>query len=251
MHEITFNHSERWIYLLLLTTLPPAKHDKTNIICTCKPWSLSPFSHHHSGQRIIHVPVASRRLWGSPQNIGVAAIQCGSLSCNHPGATLALLNSFKWSACPFKTDHMSRSQEREVWRSVEPEDRPLVQILLLPTHGLPCSECSEKKLTWGRNMGVHQGEKRHESLFFTASFKERQFFLPFAWFFFYSYVLMVINWNTPLTYREKERSPSPPCPEPPLLSIPTLSAVFPPVSQSGHLHRLVNGSSLNVHMWNT
>lgn len=95
-----------------------------------------------------------------------------------------------------------------------------------------------------KHRGVHR--ERHESLFFTANFKENfstvcmmDFFLK------ENDVLMVINQNV-LYHRGKKRTKTKSTfpTATPFLSTLRLSAVFPPVSQGGNLHKLVSGSSL-------
>lgn len=87
-----------------------------------------------------------------------------------------------------------------------------------------------------KHRGVHR--ERHESLFFTANFKEKFFYSLHEGFFLRKYVLMVINQNV-LYHRGEQTFPT----ATPSLSIPRRSE-FPPVSQGGSLHKRVSGSSL-------
>lgn len=111
MHETTLNHPEWWIFF----PSPPIlqqKHDKISVLCTCHPWPLPPFSHHHPGQRITHVSLASRRYWGDHTNVRVGAVpSVGSPSCRPPGQSLPCwTSSVEWTAYLLR-DHMSYSQE--------------------------------------------------------------------------------------------------------------------------------------------
>lgn len=108
------------------------KHDKTNTLCTCDPWSLS-YSHTITLDKGSYMSLASKRSWGD-HTVRVEAIpSVGSSSCRPPGAVPTLLNFILSGQCLFKRPH-SYSQElivQEVkcwtWKR---KDRPLAEILL-------------------------------------------------------------------------------------------------------------------------
>lgn len=95
-----------------LTTHLQQKHDKISILCTCHPWPLPPLSHHHPGQRITHVSLASKRYQGDHMNVRVGAVpSVGSPSCSPLGQSLpSWTSSVEWTAYLLR-DHMSYSQE--------------------------------------------------------------------------------------------------------------------------------------------
>lgn len=109
-----WNHLQSSRKMNRFLSSPPSlqqKHDKTNLLCTCDPWPLSPFSHHHSGQRITHVISKQELLRWSVLGWKPLPVW-GSSSCRPPWAVLALLNFISLSgqrAC--SRDHMSYSQE--------------------------------------------------------------------------------------------------------------------------------------------
>lgn len=120
------------------------------------------------------------------------------------GAAPALLNFLPFSGqhtC--SRGHLSSSQQLIVQELYWTLKRPLVEILL--TLWLSCfSYCPEENVK--KQMGCAQ-RKRHESLFFTASFKKKVF-LQFAW---GNFFLIVCTYGYKLkctvTYREKEQKP--------------------------------------------
>lgn len=238
MHETTFNHSERWIYLLFLTTFPPAKTWQNQYYLHLQTLAPdSPFSHHHSGQRIVRVPVASRRLWERPQQWGSSHTVCGSLPCSHLRAPLALLNSISLRAQRVpQPDLPARSVDLE-------EDRPLFTSCCFSTHGFPCSDLRKKH-------GCAQRKKKKDmNLYFSlpASRKDNVFYRLHEIFF---NLLCTHGYKLKRALTEKRSEVQVRLAQIHHFYPSRRAQRFPPVSQGGHLHRLVNGSSLNVHTWN-
>lgn len=148
--------------LIIPHNLPSSKNMTKPILFALA--SLGPFPHSYTitGQRSVHVSVASRWLWRSPQSTGVAAMLQGlrpaaprSQSCfvEHHLITWA-----RQITCP--AARRSSGKKSGTWGN-----RPLVQNQLLIAPWLPHSGCPEKNRTEGRNMGVHKEKKTRIFIF--------------------------------------------------------------------------------------
>lgn len=140
---------------------PPPKHNRNNIFCICDLWPLSWFSRCPLLWAKEHiVSLASKRYWVRWSNsIEVEAIPSLS-SISKP---LLLCLPLSWlHTC--RRHHRYRLACVKCWKGQTawtPVDPWLSRF----------SQCLEKKLVWEKkHRGVHR--ERHESLFFTANFKE-------------------------------------------------------------------------------
>lgn len=97
MHETT-SHPEWWIRFVFPHHPPSNKNMTKPIFFALGILTPFPCSHHHSGQRIIHVSLASKRYWGD-HSVRVEAI---------PSVWVFIMLSGQHSC---SRDHMSYSQE--------------------------------------------------------------------------------------------------------------------------------------------
>lgn len=97
MHETTFNHPEWWIDLFPHHS-PHKNITKPIFFALGDPWPLFPFSHHHSGQRIIHV-ISKQEVLRWSQRVRVEAIpSVGSSSCRPSGGSPCFVElHLKWT----------------------------------------------------------------------------------------------------------------------------------------------------------
>lgn len=111
MHETTLSHPEWWIDFVPSPPTLQQKHDKISILCTCHPWPLRPFSHHHPGQSLIHESLASKRYWGDHTSVRVGTVpSVGASSCRPPRGSPRLVELHLLSGqCAWTTCRTARS----------------------------------------------------------------------------------------------------------------------------------------------